>query len=44
MEERAIASDLSAAITALQKQQQADAQTTLDTAIRAAHDELIAAL
>lgn len=44
LQELAISDDLTAAITALQHQQQADAQTALDTAITAARDELLAGL
>ena len=43
-EERAIADDLTAAITAIQQQQQADAQTAFNDAVTAARDELLAEL
>lgn len=44
LNELAITDELGAAVAAIQEQQQRDAQTTLDTAIRAARDQLLAAL
>lgn len=44
MKEIAIADDLTAAIAALQEQQQRDAQATLDAAITTARDQLLAEL
>jgi len=44
LKELAVADDLAAAIRQLQEQQQADAQATLETAIKTARDQLIASL
>jgi len=44
LKELAIQDGLVAAVTQLQQQQQADAQAALDTAVKAARDQLLAAL
>ncbi len=44
LQELAITDELAAAVTAIQQQQQRDAQTTLDDAVRTARDELLAQL
>ncbi len=44
LQELAIAEQLAATVAAIQEQQQRDAQTTLDDAVRTARDELLAQL
>ena len=44
LKELAVADDLTAAVAALQQQQEADAQAALDAGVKAARDQLLATL